>query len=676
MKKTTVRPIELVHDFKFIPCCFPQDAPLPSPKERLDRLKALGYGGVALCPDYGDYLSEKSIAETFEAIKYANEIGLCVWIYDEKYYASGTADGTVPRDDPRLEAKGLCAVVGEPDSRGTIYVNSPHGYGSVLYAFAVTTDENGAPLFETAKSVMEYKTFGGGILFDTKGHSNVRVYAFFSKTVFEFACTSHNTRGMRRYVDTLMPESTEAFLHKTFDGYASHGDLSEYVEAVFTDEPQIPALCRIEYRSDDAQHLKSIENSVFVVYDEADSAVALTPYFPWTERLPEVFYERHGYDLIPLLPRAFFDEGEEGCRVRADFWDTASAMFADSYGDVYANFCKEKNVKYSGHLLYEEEFDIHPYIHGDPLVQLGKMDIPGCDMLYSLPEEILARASAIKLAASASFLYGKNGVMIEASNIVNAIKNGIPIKENALKLATAIEAALGATRFLSYYTETAMEESAMRSCCDFTERILLPTVDRKTDNKVYVYLPNADIAGEAYPSVALNDKKPASEKLSAIKDFLCTLSELLPQYGIDFCFINDERLDALKDSKLFESAVLVLAPGSKKPCGSEAFAEIICETNAPETVQTLRSMGLSCAETKNGQRLIASKRTSSEKEVWILVSKENGYEGTLKLSVGTDLSSVTLYDPYTDVNTELPITGNTVLVKIPENECRLIISGK
>lgn len=54
MKKTTVRPIELVHDFKFIPCCFPQDAPLPSPKERLDRLKALGYGGVALCPDYGD----------------------------------------------------------------------------------------------------------------------------------------------------------------------------------------------------------------------------------------------------------------------------------------------------------------------------------------------------------------------------------------------------------------------------------------------------------------------------------------------------------------------------------------------------------------------------------------------------------------------------------------------
>ena len=84
MKKAkTFRPIELVHDFRFIPCCFPQDAPLPSPKERLDKLKELGYGGVALSPSYTDYLSDGSFKEAREAIRYAHDLGLAVWIYDE-----------------------------------------------------------------------------------------------------------------------------------------------------------------------------------------------------------------------------------------------------------------------------------------------------------------------------------------------------------------------------------------------------------------------------------------------------------------------------------------------------------------------------------------------------------------------------------------------------------------
>ena len=58
---TKYRPIELVHDFTFIPCCFPQDIPLPPPKERLLRLKRLGYGGVAVSPSYADYLTEQSM---------------------------------------------------------------------------------------------------------------------------------------------------------------------------------------------------------------------------------------------------------------------------------------------------------------------------------------------------------------------------------------------------------------------------------------------------------------------------------------------------------------------------------------------------------------------------------------------------------------------------------------
>lgn len=110
---TKYRPIELVHDFRFIPCCFPQDIPLPPPKERLLRLKRLGYGGVAVSPSYDAYLTEESMKETLELIRYAGELGLRVWIYDEKFNPSGSAGGTVPHEHPTLEAKALamlCAV--------------------------------------------------------------------------------------------------------------------------------------------------------------------------------------------------------------------------------------------------------------------------------------------------------------------------------------------------------------------------------------------------------------------------------------------------------------------------------------------------------------------------------------------------------------------------------------
>ena len=185
-KKAKYRPIELVHDFRFIPCCFPQDTVLPSAKERIERLKHLGYGGIALSPSYSDYLSDKSMEESCALIRYAHELGLLVWIYDEKFYPSGSAAGTVPRENPAYEAKALAMFCKEPDENGVIYLNSPHGYGSVIAAFVCELDKDGKPLFETLSDACACKTFGGGIVLDCRGKRNLRLFAFFGKSAFEF----------------------------------------------------------------------------------------------------------------------------------------------------------------------------------------------------------------------------------------------------------------------------------------------------------------------------------------------------------------------------------------------------------------------------------------------------------------------------------------------------------
>ena len=85
------------------------------------------------------------------------------------------------KENPRFEAKALCAVTGEPDGNGVIYINSPHGYGSALYAFACDTDAEGNPLLDTTRDVSDGKTFGGGIVLDCKEKRNVKAYTFFGK---------------------------------------------------------------------------------------------------------------------------------------------------------------------------------------------------------------------------------------------------------------------------------------------------------------------------------------------------------------------------------------------------------------------------------------------------------------------------------------------------------------
>lgn len=671
MKKEalTYRPIELVHDFKFIPCCFAQDVELPSPKERLDRLKALGYGGVAICPSYTDYLSDESLQLTREIIKYAKEIGLSVWIYDEKYYPSGGADGTVARENPRYEAKALAVVIGEPDEKGVIYINSPHGYGSVKYAYAIELDEDGSPRFESAYDVMDHTTFGGGILLDTKKEKATRVYAFFGKNAFEFATTSHNTRGVRRYIDTLMPDATRSFLEKTFGGYDALGDLSEYVEAVFTDEPQIPALCRMNYLENYREEVLKTQNSVFVVRDIPDSGVAFTPYLPWTEGFENAFISRHGYDIIPLLPRLFFDEGDAGNEVRRDFWDTASMLFEKSFGGVYSDFAVKNGVAYTGHLLYEEEFELHPYMHGDSICQLGAMDIPGCDMLFASPTQILDHAAAIKLAASAAQLYGKNDMMIEASNIM---KDVFPITEEALKLATSMEAALGATRFLSYYTETAMAGENISRCCDFTERLLKSLSDTMPARNVFIYIPNGEIWEQTYPTVAVSDKKPPSEKLSSIKTFLRSVAGILTGRGIDFCYINDERLSTLLDSKAFDNAVIVVPPMAKIPTGAEKFSKVIDGLSANEVADELSRLGYKNVVVKDDVKLVTLKKVSEKKDAFLLVNYGESFDTEVMLNTKKPLNRASIYDPDTGDSTDAELTNGGLRLFIPSGECRVI----
>ncbi len=660
-KKTKYRPIELVHDFGFIPCSFPQDLALPSPRERMKRLKSLGYGGIAISPSYADYLSENSLEETCDLIRYANELGLRVWIYDEKFYPSGSAAGTVPRENPALEAKAAAMFCKEPDEKGVIYMNSPHGYGDVMAAYICELDDRGNPDFGTLTDVMAYKSFGGGIVFDCRGRSNLRLFAFFGRSAFEFCTTSHNTRGVRRYIDTLRKDASDAFMQKTYEGYRDLGNPGDYIEAVFTDEPQIPGLCRQNYRRDYLDYVTAQQSDVFRIYDIPDPAVAFAPYIPWTEELPGAFLAEHGYDLMPALPRLFADESESGRKIRADFWQTVSTLFRDNFGENYAEFCRKIGVLYSGHFLGEEKISWHPYMHGDLLAQLGTMDIPGCDLLCASPGKILESASSIKFASSAAQLYGKTDVMIEASNISRDI---FPITKEAYMLATAMEAAMGVTSFLSYYTDFCMGDDDLRACCDFTEHLLSVLDGMEPVRKVYVYVPNRDYWSESYPAYSISAKKDFTEKMKETDNYTVHAAEMLCRANIDFNFISDDCLSTLKADK---DSILLVPPSASVP-ETAAFGKIIMENTLDAAVSVLLQMNCATVSADNDAALISLHKRSETAEAFLLVNTSKDFRGTVAYNTSRAFTNARIYNPHDNAYSKM-----SRIMEIPAGECRIVI---
>lgn len=624
------RPLEIVHDFAFIPLHLPQNAALPAPRERLDRLKECGYGGVVLNVSFKNYLQDEAAFESLrDSVLYARKLGLTVWIYDEQYYPSGYAGGVLIQEHPECEAKALSLVTATPDPCGGLYVNSPHGHGALVAAF-VCEVQDGRPDFATIKDVSHCRNFGGGLAYKAKRGENVQAFCFFGKAAFEYHRTCHTSRTIRRYGDTLQKDAVRKFLDITYHGYKKAlGALAPYVEAVFTDEPQTSGFSQRPVSADLYAEVTTRPETYWFVSDYPDNEKPFLPFVPWTDTLPQEFQTRCGYPLLPALPRLFCDASNAGKQIRADFWRVVSDLFCEAYGAQYRAFCESEGIAYSGHFMAEEEFWKHPYEHGDLLRQLGAMHMPGCDMLFASPEKILQSATAPKMAASAAALYGRADIMIEASDIMRDISS--PTADDLMR-ATALQYACGITRFTSYYTEDRLPIGQTKQWCDFTAALGERLDGAVARRYVYVYVPQAALAAESFPVGGTTPRVPYSAQTEATCAFISGVAEQLLRSGIDFCFINDERLQAVGngDTLLEKDCALVLPPFASPAVPDGTFREVLCEPDFAALCTRLQENGYaSCNAQRN---VIVLHKQSQTKDVFLLVNCGADYSGNATFS--------------------------------------------
>lgn len=301
---------------------------------QIDVFKEMGLGGAFMHSRVGldtAYLSKEWFDVVSACVERARKNGMEMWLYDEDRWPSGAAGGLVTKD-PRYRLRHLrMDVVEAKDFK-------PSSGALALFAAKVSDRDASSVRRIGAKDAQSLKP-------------QEKILAF---SVELMECNSWYNGYT--YLDTMSVEAVDKFIEVTHAAYAKHNgkDFGKLIPGIFTDEPEYG---RGGYK------------------DGIGKA-------QWTDKLPETFKSRYGYDIIDHLPELFFVvDGKALSKARRDYRECATFMFDEAFGRRIFEFCESNKLLFTGHLMEEASLMSQVNAVGACMRFYEYMQAPGIDIL-------------------------------------------------------------------------------------------------------------------------------------------------------------------------------------------------------------------------------------------------------------------------------------------------------
>jgi hypothetical protein len=362
---------------------------------------------------------------------------------------------------------------------------------------------------------------------------------FILRPAYEFTHASNNYHAARRYVNLMDDRAIRCFLEVTHDAYYEHlGPLfGKTIQAMFTDEPSLIAV-------NIGQIPEEVRKQVQVV-DPLDPGVKLLPRVPWCYDLAERYRERFGQDLNTQRLSLFQGDSDQDRQIRTQFWSLVADLVADRYFGALEDWCQQHGVASSGHGLWEEAVLHHVPLVGNGLKCLGRMHIPGLDLLNSDPEAVVHTGwLTAGLPASAARLHGRRRIMTEVSDFSQKMSGQGPAGLAEMQATAAWQATWGVTDFTLYYSTADRSADEFRQYGDFVGRLNAILKPAAPAPEVLLYYPIHDLWGEYLPvaePLQLSSQSPRAQQL--VNSFM-RLGQTLQRSQIPVTVIDHEMLAA------------------------------------------------------------------------------------------------------------------------------------
>ncbi|OHB82353.1 MAG: hypothetical protein A2V98_05845 [Planctomycetes bacterium RBG_16_64_12] len=387
---------------------------------------------------------------------------------------------------------------------------------------------------------------------------------FLIRPAYEHTHASNNYYAARRYANLIDDRACRSFIERTHGAYWERLEpyFGSTIQATFTDEPSLIAI-------NIGQIPEAARKRVRVV-DPLDPAVEPLPCVPWCYDLPQRYQERYGEDLVPHRRSLFAGDAPEDRKVRRQFWGLVADLFAQRYFGAIQEWCSQHHVASSGHSLHEESVMHQVALNGNSLKVLGRMDIPGLDMLSSNPEAVIHSGwLTAGLPSSAAILGGRRRVMTEVSDFSQKMGGAGPVSLAEMQATAAWQAAWGVTEFTLYYGLGDRSVEEYRAYCDYVGRLNAVLKPARLDRDVLLYYPIHDLWEEYLPvaePLRLDSQSPRAQRI--VGSFM-RLGQTLQQNQIPFALVDHETLASAE-----------VRPDGKLAIGDHSFGAVLLPEDA------------------------------------------------------------------------------------------------
>jgi len=336
--------------------------------EQLKAFKEAGLGGVMLHPRYGlggpfgreelnYYLSPEYFEMIGFAIEEAKKLDLELWLYDDYNWPSGYAgarvlDGGLVGDrtvgpNPEYRARHIACVSKKIIGPREYYQEVPKG--QLIRAYALQNQGN--KLKQDTQIDLTKHAQDGHFRWDAPQGNWTLLF-------FVLRDSTHVPAGKQDllYVDLMNRDCIAKFIDITHAEYYRRfsDEFGKTIKGIFTDEP--------------AYFNNNIWN------EDPDT-------LPWTSVLFDTFQSKKGYSLFDSLPGLWFEIDGLSHKVRADFWEVCSLLYAQNFFKQIQEWCHEHNILSIGHVL-EETFRFHRCFEGGDFFRTQQyLDMIGIDQI-------------------------------------------------------------------------------------------------------------------------------------------------------------------------------------------------------------------------------------------------------------------------------------------------------
>ncbi len=460
-------------------------------KNDLDLMQSVNTRVINIEPGYNfpyEYLSDGWFKMIKMAVKEAKKRDMKVWLIDDAKYPSGFAGGKFSKERPDLK---MWALV-ELDDKVTVKA------GEELTDYQVPVGAVSAVAVSEGQTNREVKIENKKINFNAGVHDWTIIFAGYAHKSGDTRAVNLPNRGKDTtnfLHDHLNPEAVDQFIEWTHEAAkkALGDEMGNTVMGFRGDEPEFM-------------------------------------YTPWTPKLIETFKQKKGYDPTPYLASFFATTRTEfEKRVKADYWDVWSEMFADNFFKRQADWCDVNNVAHITHLNNEHIMPVCVDADGNYFRVLNRVQIPGVDVISSHVAPGVDNDFP-KLASSVSHVYGKPRAFSETMGAVHG-----DLKESQYVLNHQFARGINYFEYNFWSSKSATKESLAKT----PHMAELSDYINRTSYVMSLGIPGARVA-MYYPTMSMWLGNNASYW------HMSTLSQMLMRHQVDFDYVDDDAfLEAL-----------------------------------------------------------------------------------------------------------------------------------